>query len=295
MMGMRLGDKKKIMLALALAGASAAATAQQAAPADGPPPNVEKFLQNCDAHKFETIVTTHKDGVVHNSNVRLCGAQGQSDEAWLHTLKDASAKTAASTEMPAEVKVQIVTALDAEIARLTALLPPPQTARSVIPAPVIPALPAPPRRVATENVAGGYSVLPPLPDRPPPPPTVIAPIGAVRAPGPAVRAMPPPPPIGISISCTTARDFPSAEPCDTVDRETQLVVHADEAIATPVTLRFVRRGDPRGEVRLAPMPRGQAERVIVPAEVCAGVFRSKLEIQIAGPGAQSFGPYELRC
>lgn len=287
---MGLGDKRTFILALALAGVSAVAVAQPRAPAtaDAPPPDVQKILQNCDAHKFETIVTTTEDGAVHSSNVKLCGAEGQSDEGWLHTLKDAVAKTAANTELAPDVKQQIVTALNGEIARLTALLPPPPRA-------ALQGLPAPARAAPADNVASGYSVLPPLPDRPPSPPTVIAPIGPAPVAGAAARAMPLPPPIGISIRCTTARDFPSAEPCDVVDRETLLLVHADAAVASPVTLRFVRRGDARGEVRLAPMGRGQAARVTLPAEVCAGVFRSKLEIQIVGPAVQSFGPYDLRC
>lgn len=282
---MRLGDKGKFVVALALVGASAVAMAQQGA--DAPPPDVQKILQNCDAHKFETVVTTTKDGVAHNSNVRLCGAQGQSDEGWLHTLKDAVDKTAANTEMAPDLKQQIITALNAEIVRLTALQPAPRAAAS--------GLPAPARTAPAENVASGYSVLPPLPDRPPPPPTLIAPIGSARVPGGAMAALPAPRPIGISIRCTTAREFPAAEQCYEVDRDTLLLVRADEAIASPVILRFMRRGDARGEVRLAPMPRGRAERVTVPAEVCAGVYRSKLEIQIVGPAMQSFGPYDLRC
>jgi hypothetical protein len=288
-MVMRLGHKRKFMLALALAGASAAAAAQEeAAPPDAPPPDVQKILQNCDAHKFETVVVTTKDGEVHNSNVKLCGAQGQSDEAWLRTLKDAADKTAASAELPPEVKQQIVTALNSEIARLTALLPPPPRA-------ALPGLPSPGRAAPTDNVASGYSVLPPLPDRPSSPPTVVAPTATARASTAVVAMAPPPRPIGISLRCTSARDFPSAEPCDTVDRETQLLIRADEAVAVPVTLRFVRRGEGRGEVRLAPMGRGQAARISVPAEVCRGILRSKLEIQVVGPAAQSFGPFELRC
>jgi hypothetical protein len=279
---------RKIMLALAFAGVSAAAVAAQDNAAGDPPPDVQKLLQNCDAHKFETTVITTEDGEIHNSKVKLCGAQGQSDEAWLKTLKDAVDKTAANSDLAPDVKQQIVTALNGEIARLTALLPSKTAPVSAL------SIPAPVRAAPADNVASGYSVLPPLPDRPQSVPTVVA-APVVAAPGRPVAVAPPPKPVGITIRCTTARDFPAADTCDVIEPDTQLLVRADEAIVAPVTLRFVRRGDPRGEVRLAPMARGDSARLTIPAEVCAGIFRSKLDIQVVGAAAQTFGPFDLRC
>ena len=73
----------------------------------------------------------------------------------------------------------------------------------------------------------------------------------------------------------------------------------------PITTRlrgccssFVRRGDERGELRLPSMRRGQPVAVAIPAEVCAGVERTRLEVRAsAAPGAPeaSFGPYDLSC
>src|SRR5215469_15674255 len=38
-----------------------------------------QIIQNCDAHKFETLVTTVVDGQPQQKRIKLCGVEGQSD------------------------------------------------------------------------------------------------------------------------------------------------------------------------------------------------------------------------
>ncbi len=123
-----------LLVALALAGAPVTASKEKAQP-DSPPSQMQKLLENCDAHKFETFIEVKVEGqpLPKRSRVKLCGTEGQSDADWVRTLKDAVAKTSANLQMPPAVREQIVTALNAEISRLnggSAALPPPrQTAR----------------------------------------------------------------------------------------------------------------------------------------------------------------------
>ena len=80
-------------------------------------------------------------------------------------------------------------------------------------------------------------------------------------------------------------------------RATRLQVRADADLGQGATLRFLRRGDVRGEIALAQMHQGDLYRSKLPPELCAGVASSKVEIQILG-GKQvvdTLGPYNLRC
>jgi hypothetical protein len=78
-----------------------------------------------------------------------------------------------------------------------------------------------------------------------------------------------------------------------------MTVRADENLTGGTGLRFLRRGDVRGEVTLAQMQKGRSFRFKLPPELCAGVSSSKVEIQILGLGssrvADTLGPYPLRC
>jgi hypothetical protein len=253
-----------------------------AAAADAPPAEAQKLLQSCEAHKFETVITTRVDGEPRTSKVKLCGTAGQSDEAWLHTLKDAVDKTNANGEMPRDVRQQIVAALNSEIARLSILAPP-----------------APASTASAGNPLGSdYAALPPLPDKPveaavPPPPATVG-----AAAGAAVAAVSSPPLPRLTFQCTVGHDVSSGEPCDVIERGSMLLVRADEAFSSDLTLQFVRRDDPRGEVRLQPMRSGQTVALAFPTALCAGVVRSRVEFRVTRPGgasATSFGPYELRC
>src|SRR5438105_9186273 len=83
------------------------------------PAAVPQLMQSCDAHKFETIVHAVVDGATHDSKVKLCGVEGQSDAEWINTLRDAIRKLDANKEMNPPVRDQIVTAIQLEISRLT--------------------------------------------------------------------------------------------------------------------------------------------------------------------------------
>jgi hypothetical protein len=84
-----------------------------------------------------------------------------------------------------------------------------------------------------------------------------------------------------------------------LERETLLTVRADENMAGGARLRFLRRGDDRGEVELAQMRKGQSRRFKLPAPLCVGVVGSQVEIQILGSSSSqvldTLGPYSLRC
>lgn len=301
---MPLGDKNKLALLLALAAAPAVGAVQdQTTPA----PEMQKLLQDCDSHKFETTIHVTGDGEPYDSNVKVCGKQGQTEADWINTLKDIVNKTAASQEMPQSVKDQVIVAVNAEIARLTKLLP-----RE---APTVATLP-PPRTTPKDDLAGDYSTLPPLP-----PPTVTEPAtvearpagtGAGAAAGvpiatatvtaapiaaPQVAMVPVVPAPRLTLRCVAGRDLNFAEPCDPIERGNMLVIEAKEALAAGVSLKFLRRGEPRGELSLPAMRAGQPVMVALPSSVCAGVVRSRIEIRAAGVGSSEavLGPYDLRC
>jgi hypothetical protein len=285
---MRLGDKTKMALALALTAASAAAAGQEQ---PAPKADMQQLLQNCDAHKFETTIHVTGDGEPYDSQVKVCGKQGQSDSDWIGTLKDIVDKTMANKEMPQGVKDQVMTAVNAEIVRLTALLPKG--------APAVASLP-PPRAAPKDDLAGDYSSLPPLP------PPLVQPMAVAVAPAtqsttaaaaavPAISVAPAP---RLTLRCAPGRDVSLAEQCYAIERGDLLVVQADEGMASGLLLKFFRRGEPRGELRLPPMRAGQPMTVVLPAGICAGVAHSRIEIRASGaPGSSeaAFGPYDLRC
>src|SRR6478736_4235256 len=102
-----------LFLAMAAYDAPPAAAASSA-----PTPQMEKLLQDCDAHKFETVVNVVVEGKPHQSKVKLCGTTGQTDAAWINTLKNAVAKVKANDKMAPEMREQIAGAIDLELARL---------------------------------------------------------------------------------------------------------------------------------------------------------------------------------
>src|SRR5437764_8346344 len=135
-----------LLVALALAGAPVTAAKKKPQP-DSPPAQMQKLLENCDAHKFETVIELTVEGQTKHSRVKLCGTEGQSDADWVRTLKDAVMKTEANLQMPPAVREQIATALNAEISRLnggSAALPPP-------------------RQSSKTSALDGLAALPPLP------------------------------------------------------------------------------------------------------------------------------------
>jgi hypothetical protein len=259
---------------------------------------MQKLLQNCDAHKFETTIQVNEDGKTHDSKVKVCGTDGQSDADWIRTLKDAVAKTAANPEMPAAMKQQLVGALNVEIARLTALLPG-EGSQSA-------ATKLPPGRKATagSGLDSDYSSLPPLPT-PVAPSTggeiaqinrtevSGAPLVAPASSAPVVKLPPPP---RVRVKCAELGDNSRAEPCFMIERDNMLVVEADDPIKNLV-LRFFRRGEPHGEVNVPAVDPRRPVTLPLPVSLCSGVSSSKVEIRAATSGSAEavFGPFALHC
>jgi hypothetical protein len=285
-----------LLLAMAASGAPSAA-----APSDAATPEMQKLLQDCDAHKFETVVNSMVDGQPHQSKVKLCGTKGQSDAAWINTLKDAVAKVKANDKMPAEIRDQIASALDAELLRLEhsgsmALVAnsAPTIAKPATSTAIASLAPrAMPGSGSVRPLSQDYGSLPPLP----------APKAAEAASAAISSVLPSLPPPRMQIRCSTTDDPKDLATCSSLYTNSLLTVRADEAFAD-TSLRFTRRGNERAEVQLAQMQAGQSKRIALPPRVCQGVARSEVEIEVvrhpkgpndAGMVVDTLGPYDLRC
>jgi len=300
------GRITSIAAALCLGAAAVAAAAPQAKkPTPGqaaPDSPTRQLLQNCDAHKFETVVHEVVDGQPEQSRVKLCGKDGQTDAEWIATLKDAITKLNVNKEMPTAVRDQIIAALSVEIARLENPQAPPlrqsadatPTLDRLAPLPGIsPSAPGgssplpPPREVASSAQQDEYAGLPPLPTAPTAPTHVLGyAAGASLAPLPMPR---------MSFTCFDAGQAPG--PCTGFTRDTLLIVHAGEDLPLGTSLRFVRDGDPKAEVDLAQLKKGRSMRLTVPTDVCQHAVGGKLELEVvrAGQDVGSEGPFNLEC
>ena len=255
----------RLTIALALAaGAMFPALAQEKpveSTVQGDDPEALKLVTDCDARKFETTVEREVNGERQSSKVKLCGKHGQTDAEWAATLKDAAAKIEANDKMPQAAKDQLSAALKAEIAKVEA--------GGASPAPVA-------------------AVEPPAP-KPTPPPAAVA----AKAPAtlPALKKP------KLTIRCLAPGEKGGGSSCSVLDRATRLSILADADLGSGASLRFLRRGDERAELALAPMRQGETYRSKLPPELCAGVASTKVEIQVMGSGqvVDRLGPYPLRC
>jgi hypothetical protein len=314
-----------LFFSIALAAAVPALAQEQAAPVaseqpsgDPAAPKLKTLLQDCDAHKFETSVQSVVDGKPHMSRVKMCGVEGQSDAEWIGTLKDAVAKLEANTEMAASTRDQIITAVKAEIARLEGETSKPAAA---------PELPAA-RPVESSNaLTSDYSILPPLPNNPPPrahvlppaeeaaevaaPPanvvqanetkpvetTIAPPVETAVAP-PVAQAQPATPVTKprLTLSCISP-EFPAGGECVTLTRDTVLRVRAGEDVAAGLSLRFLRNGAERGAIELGSLRSGQSINYRFPSQVCSGVVSAEVQLDIVrnGQRVDRRGPYLLHC
>ena len=281
------GDIRMILGIALLPLAAAAGSAVQHKTARTPDPSVQvrTLAQSCEGHKFETAIRlTGPSGQLQEKKVRMCGTHGQSDADWIATLRDAVKKTAQNPSIPKAAKEQIIAAVNAEIERLNrpALLTPGGMDIAKLPkaAATTPDVP----------LSRDYGALPPLPTASSvAPPHVLGPGGML---GPTLR---------LTLRCALVGDEDRPTTCDSIDKDTVLVVRADEAFPSGVAMRFVRHGDSRAELDLPAMKPGQTANVRLPQAVCAGVVRSKLEVQALGANSPSgtpagtIGEYDLRC
>ena len=275
-----------VLLLVSAAAVGAVSPKKTASAPVEPSAAVKSLVQNCDAHKFETTVQlTGPDGQPRQSKVKMCGTEGQSDSDWIHTLKDAVKKAAESPQMPQAAKEQIIAAVNAEIDRLThpPLVLPGGTDIASLSKPKAPAR-------AEEPLSRDFGALPPLPTASTvPPPHLLGP-GAAIAPAPR-----------LTLRCALAGDEDRPTECDSIDRDTVIVLRADDSYPRGVAVRFVRSGNQRAELTLPALKQGQTANLRLPPAVCAGVVRSKIEIQAIGPNSPSgtsagtIGEYDLRC
>ncbi len=297
-----------IIAALALAsGVAVAAAAPPSVTKDAPAPDkateqAKRIIQNCDAHKFETVVHEVVDGQPKQSKVTLCGKDGQTDAQWIDTLKDAVNKVNANKDMEAPIRDQIVAALSAEIDRLQKplpLLPGRSTAKNSVidelaplpglsqPKPAASAALPPPRQTVPVAPRDEYAALPPLPTAPPPAPRVLA--------GAADAVLPLMPPLKISFTCEDS--VQTNGPCTGFTRDTMITVHAGEDIPAGTSLSFVRDGNPKADVALAQLKKGGVMRLAVPGDVCRHAVGGRFELKVLRSGQEvaSEGPFNLTC
>lgn len=222
-------------------------------------PEAAKIVADCNARKFETSVEIEKDGRKRQTRFKLCAATNSDDASWAKTLKDAKAKIAAHPDISEESKASIVAQLDAEIAKLTP--------HGSEPTPV-------------------ESVLPPAAKPPAAPPIKPASTTAVSPGKPR-----------LTIRCLAFGEAGEGSQCFSIERDMSLVIRADGDLAGGTSLRFLRRGDVKGEVALPATRQGQPIRYKLPQQICAGVSTSKLEIQVLSSNqvVDTHGPYLLRC
>jgi len=273
-------------VALFAAAAAAGAAPKAKAPASAAPPAVKALVQGCEQHRFETVIhLTGPDGQPKESKVRMCGTPGESAADWVRTLKDAVKKTSENPQMPQAAREQIIAAVNAEIDRLSlpSLQLPAGTDIGKLSKSTAKSTPDVP-------LSRDYGSLPPLPTASNvAPPHVLGP-GAVMTPAPR-----------LTLRCALVGDENRPGECDSIDKDTILVLRADEAFPGGVAMRFVRHGDQRAELDLPAMKQGDKTNLHLPPAVCTGVVRSKIEIQALGANAPSgstagtIGEYDLHC
>lgn len=264
----------------AISLASGAALAQEAgaasdASASEPPARLRALADNCADHKFETVVVA--DGSGRGKKVKICGEPGQTDAEWLVTLKDSARKVEADQAMAQVVKDQIITALKTEIGRLEILAKPASSGTPIA------TLTVPPAAVSVPEAVPQYSSVPPLPA--PLPRASVTPASATKPPVARPR---------LTIRCALPRE--SFAECSRLERETQILIRADEDVAG-ASLRFLRGGDQRADLDLGPLRKGESLRERLPTRVCSGTLRGRVQVQILSKSqvAETLGPYALYC
>jgi hypothetical protein len=272
-------------------------------------PDAPALLQSCEAHKFETTVHATVNGKPRTQKVKICGVAGQSDSDWKRTLQDAIAKVEANPSMAAEVKQQIIGALALEVSKIGSSsaglrAAPGQPVTGLLDIKPDAASPlAPVRRVPppqSRPLEQDYGSLKPLPDViAASPPALLGTAGSAAA-TPSLPRLPGP---RLRLLCERLGETGTAETCSDVYQNTVFTIRADEPVAPGTSLRFMRKGDDRGDIELAQMRAGQSVRVKLPRHVCSGVVRSSLQIQVlrrpqssAAPQVvDDYGPFYLRC
>ncbi len=281
--------------ALAMALASGAAWAQASAEMAEAP--------TCDSGGQRFVFKSGEQP--HLTRITLCGPKDATSTDLVKMFDSAVTALSRNSKLAPEKRLDLIAQIRAkaeEFRPAGSAAPPSPT---LVVAPAINSA-APSKETGPIERPPEYASLPPLP---PPLPvgtsTVAASTGssAVMASGPARPSVPRLSAPRLAIECVNLQDLGGAGDCSMIDRETQVVVRAQDAVPAQTALRFVRRGDTRAEVELAQLSRGKSMQFALPGEVCSGVSSSRVEIQVvrrAGTNSASqvvdtVGPYLLHC
>ena len=253
----------------------------------------ETILSQCSDRRFETSAEGMIDGEMKRRRITLCAAPGDSDGQWIVKLENAVAWVKAQAGLSDPVKGKLVADLQAKISEVKSIRPLRALPSSGLRAEDALVATVPPMPPPLPGPSNSLSIALPLVTRPPPAPALRR-VGAIQTQVSKPR---------ISISCPPPAEPSIAAPCFDLAADTALVVRAEENVKTKLSLRFIRDGDLRGSIALGMMRRGQIVRIRLPARVCAGVVRGRVEIQtiVTDPasGAQQVadtqGPFRLHC
>ena len=273
---------------------------------EGATPEREKLIAECSGHKFESFV--HMDAAGKRAKrVKLCANPGATDAEWVATLKSAIAQIDAQP-FPAAAKAQLETELRAEIAKFDGSAKSagglaktaPSTAATATAGGGLVLDPKAVRGFDMPNDRFETSTLPSL-DRPAPVAVSAVPAGGASVGTAAAAAtLPPVQPMRVRVTCLAPGERGSGITCDYLRDNTVLVIRALGGMEKGARLRFLRRGEERGEVLLAGMANGDSTKVRIPLEVCRGVSSTKVELQLLptdsrGRVAGTIGTYGVRC
>ena len=277
-----------VAIALGVLVAPGAVSAQATRELGAPP--------ECDGQRFVFVAGEPP----HVTRVTLCSIKGATSGDLVRMFDGAAAALSKNTQMPQEKRDDLIAQIKskADALRPSGGAPTALTTASAIGDITLP------KRAAPVEPRPEYTSLPPLPP-PLPPGTATAGVSfpGSKTVGTTLRSGPLLSKPRLTVECTTVDDLAGAGPCSVMERETQVVVRADETVPAETALRFVRRGDTRAEVELAQLSRGKSMQFALPSEVCSGVSSSRVEIQVVrraaanseGQVVDSMGPYLLHC
>ncbi|MGI8611476.1 MAG: hypothetical protein ACR2KH_04275 [Sphingomicrobium sp.] len=273
---------RRWLLGLAPAFAATGALAAQPAPAGAPaaPSEAAKKIAECAGEKFEFAA-----GDPRPTKITLCSDKGATTADLVRMFESAAARIEQLDKLPQDRRAALVAQIKGKIIEVRA--------RITFAGP-LPAFRPPPVIRPEIGPRPEYAQLPPLPL------PVRTPVVAATSRVPAVALAN----LRLTLECSTPGEIGEGGPCLNFARDTLLTIRAGETLPAGTSLRFLRRGDIRAEVALARMRKGQARRIMLPAELCAGVTGSNIQIQVVRSGGSpsslgqvvdTRGPYQLRC
>ncbi|WP_309662892.1 hypothetical protein [Sphingomonas sp.] len=233
----------------------------------------------CGDRRFEASAEGLIDGEMKRRTMTLCAAPGDSNAQWISKLANAVLWVKAQPGLSDPVKAKLVADLQGEIGQLETVAPARARSSGALSAAdalvsTVPPMPLP-LPISTMSGATMLALAPPLVARPP-----------------------------LSIRCLVLGERGGGTTCGRLTPDTVFAVHADGNLASPVTLRFMRRGELRAESSVAALRQGQMLRLKLPSQVCVGVAHSSVEIEVMasqlGSGkvsrlADKIGPFNLHC